>query len=170
VVLGLQGAKVVSRNELAALPKEQTKNNMIRFFTTTLLVACATLAMAQTQLHISNLTVTEKDDVRRGTDVTASLNRAQGKKGLVIFADQQYAVEGTFKVKTHNVRRQSAKQGAVYLTMNMRLKVDGKRHKRLVQKTFYAEQDRTASFSEAFLIKRGIDVRKITVAFDGRIQ
>jgi len=52
----------------------------------------------------------------------------------------------------------------------MVLKVDGKRNKRVVQKTFYAEQDRTATFEEAFLIKRGIDVRKITVAFNDRIE
>lgn len=128
------------------------------------------LGLAQTQLTLSNLSITEKEDVRRGGEVTASLNRAQGKKPVTLYADQRYEVDGTFKVKTHNVRRQSAKQGAVYLTMVMRLKVDGKRNKRIVQKTFYAEQDRTARFEEAFLIKRGIDVRKITVAFDGRIN
>lgn len=143
---------------------------MLRILTAAILAATATLAIAQTQLRISNLTITEKENVLRGTDVTASLNRAQGKKPVVLYADQRYSVEGKFKVKTHNVRRQSAKQGAVYLTMYMSLKVDGKHNKRVVQKTFYAEQDRTASFEEAFLIKRGIDVRKITLKFDGRIE
>lgn len=135
-----------------------------------LFLLLAHIGLSQTQLTLSNLSITEKEDVRRGGEVTASLNRAQGKKPVTLYADQRFVVDGTFKVKTHNVRRQSAKQGAVYLTMVMRLKVDGKRNKRIVQKTFYAEQDRTARFEEAFLIKRGIDVRKITVAFDGRIN
>lgn len=143
---------------------------MIRPITTAILALALTVAMAQTQLRVSDLTITEKGNTVRGTEVSASLNGAQGKKSIVLFADQNYEVAGSFKVKTHNVRRQSAKQGAVYLTMKMVLKVDGKSNKRVVQKTFYAEQDRTATFEEAFLIKRGIDVRKITVAFNGRIE
>ncbi len=135
-----------------------------------LLAAGTTLAIAQTQLHVSNLTITEKGQTLRGTDVTASLRGAQGKQGIVLYADQRHELSGKFKVKTHKVRRQSVKQGAVYLTMYMDLRVDGKKNRRVVQKTFYAEQDRTARFEEAFLIKRGIDVRKITVAFDGRIE
>lgn len=135
-----------------------------------ILMLLTNLGLAQTQLTISNLSITEKDDVRRGTEVNAFLGGAQGKRPVTLYADQRFEVDGSFKVKTHNVRRQSAKQGAIYLTMVMRLKVDGKRNKRVVQKTFYAEQDRTASFEEAFTIKRGIDVRRITVRFDGRIQ
>lgn len=143
---------------------------MNRLLLPTLLMLIGGMATAQTQLRLSNVTITEKDDVRRGPDVTASLRGAQGKKPVQIYADQHYALSGSFKVKTHNVRRQSVKQGAVYLTMNMRLSVDGKRNKRVVQKTFYAEQDRTARFEESFLVKRGIDVRKVNVAFDGRIE
>lgn len=143
---------------------------MHRILLPLLLALLSTLAVAQTQLRLTNITIAEKDDVRRGSDVTASLRGAQGKKPVQIFADQRYELSGSFKVKTHNVRRQSAKQGAVYLTMKMNFKVDGKRNKRVVQKTFYAEQDRTARFEESFLIKRGIDVRKVNVTFDGRID
>lgn len=39
-----------------------------------------------------------------------------------------------------------------------------------MQKTFYADQDRTVIFEEEFIMKRGIDVRKITVKFDGRLD
>lgn len=143
---------------------------MLKTLTTFLLAGLATLAVAQTQLRITNFTLVERDDVRRGSEVTANLRGAQGKRPVLLYADQRYTIDGRFKVKTHNVRRQSVKQGAVYLTMTMRLKVDGKRNKRISQKTFYAEQDRTASFKEDFLIKRGIDVRKISITFDGAIQ
>jgi hypothetical protein len=143
---------------------------MHRLLLPTLFALLSSFAVAQTQLRLTNITITEKDDVRRGPDVSASLRGAQGKKPVQIFADQRYALSGSFKVKTHNVRRQSVKQGAVYLTMKMRFNVDGKRNKRVVQKTFYAEQDRTARFEESFLIKRGIDVRKVNVAFEGRID
>ncbi len=143
---------------------------MIRYFATAILALCATFAIAQTQLRVSDISITEKGNTVHGGDVTASLSGAQGKKSVVLYADQKYTVDGSFKVKTHNVRRQSAKQGAVYLTMTMTLKVDGKRNKRIVQKTFYAEQQRSTRFEEEFLIKRGIDVRKINVSFTGTID
>jgi hypothetical protein len=143
---------------------------MLKKLLPVLLVLVAHLGMAQTQLRLSNISIGDKDGTRQGTEVSASLRGAEGKRPITLYADQEYELSGSFKVVTHNVRRQSAKQGAVYLTMNMVLKVDGKRNKRVVQKTFYADQDRTASFEEAFLIKRGIDVRKITVKFDGRID
>ena len=143
---------------------------MTRIRFSAILTVATTLATAQTRSHISNLTITEKGRTLQGPDVSASLRGAQGKKGIVLYADQQHRLSGTFKVRTHRVRRQSVKQGAVYLTMYMDLKVDGKRNRRVVQKTFYAEQDRTARFEETFLTKRGIDVRKTTVAFDGRIE
>ena len=143
---------------------------MTRLLATALLATLTTFATAQTRLFITNVTVTEGTDVRRGSDVTASLGGAQGSKPVVIFADQRYTVDGRFKVKTHNVRRTSVKQGAVYLTMDMTMKVDGKRNKRTAQKTFYAEQDRTTTFTESFTVKIGINVRKITVSFDARIE
>ncbi len=143
---------------------------MTRYFATAILALTTTFAIAQTQLRVSDLSITEKGNTVRGTEVTASLKGAQGKQSVVLYADQNYTVEGSFKVKTHNVHRQSAKQGAVYLTMYMTLKVDGKSNKRVVQKTFYAEQDRGTRFEEEFLIKRGIDVRRIKVAFTGAIE
>lgn len=135
-----------------------------------LLTLIANVSLAQTQLSITNVTITEQSGSRQGSNVSASLRGAEGKRPITLYADQEYQLSGSFNVATHNVRRQSAKQGAVYLTMKMRLKVNGKSNKRVVQKTFYAEQDRTASFEESFLVKRGIDVRKITVRFEGRID
>jgi len=143
---------------------------MTRLLLSAILATLSVVAFGQTRLFITNVTLTEGSDVRRGADVTVSLNRAQGGKPVVIFADQRYVVDGRFKVKTHNVRRTSAKQGAVYLTMYMTMKVDGRRNKRTVQKTFYAEQDRGTTFTESFTVKVGINVRKITVSFEGRIE
>ncbi len=143
---------------------------MLRKLLPLVLVLLANIALAQTQLRISNISIAEKEGTRQGTDVSASLRGAEGKRPIQLYADQEYELSGSFKVVSHNVRRQSAKQGAVYLTMKMVLKVNGKSNKRVVQKTFYADQDRTAQFEESFLVKRGIDVRKITVKFDGRIE
>ncbi len=143
---------------------------MTRYLATAILALTATFAIAQTQLRVSDLSITEKGSSVRGTEITASLKGAQGKQSVVLYADQNYTLAGIFKVKTHNVRRQSAKQGAVYLTINMTLKVDGKSNKRVVQKTFYAEQARGTKFEEEFLIKRGIDVRRIKVSFTGAID
>lgn len=143
---------------------------MIRILTAAIMALSSTFAIAQTQLRVSELSISEQGSSVQGRDITASLNGAQGKKSVVLYADQRYTLEGSFKVKTHNVNRQSAKQGAVYLTMNLNLSTDGKKHKRIIQKTFYAEQERSAQFKEEFLIKRGIDVRKIRVSFTGSIE
>jgi hypothetical protein len=143
---------------------------MTRSIFSLVLALCAYGTMAQTQLKVRNVTLTEREDTRRGPDVTVTLGGAQGGKSIVLFADQDYSVDGKFKVVTHKVRRSSVKQGAVYLKMTLFLKADGKKNKRIVQKTFYAEDDRTAAFTESFIIKRGIDVRKITLAFEGRIE
>lgn len=143
---------------------------MNRSITAMLLLLITAGSMAQTRLQISNVTLTERDDVRRGPEVSVTLGGAEGGRSIVLFSDQEYSVDGRFKVVTHNVRRSSVKQGAVYLRMTLHLKTAGKKNKRIVQKTFYAEDDRTAAFTESFIIKRGIDVRKITLAFKGRIE
>ncbi len=39
-----------------------------------------------------------------------------------------------------------------------------------MQKVFYGEQERKAHFKEKFTVKHGIDVRVVTVEFDGRLE
>jgi hypothetical protein len=167
---GLLCAKFVGPDDPGNAEPKTRPLRMTRFITSFLFLLGAYSAMAQTQLRISNVTLTEHEDVRRGPDLSVTLSAAEGGKNIVLFADQDRSVDGKFKVVTHNVRRSSVKQGAVYLRMTLFLKTDGKKNKRIVQKTFYAEDDRITSFSESFIIKDGIDVRKITLAFDGRIQ
>jgi uncharacterized protein (DUF58 family) len=153
-----------------AVPSTSNAKAMIRNILALLLVGTATFVAAQTRLQVTNLTITEKENVTQGVPITASLQGDQGRTPIVLFADQTYTLDGLFKVRTYNVKRQSEKQGAVYLTMTLYLSTGGKRNKHVVEKVFYVEQERSASFSEEFLIKNGLDVRKITVTFDGRID
>ena len=74
------------------------------------------------------------------------------------------------RIHTHNSARSSVKDGAVYVTFVIHLKVDGKKDQREVKKTFYGEQERKTHFKEKFTIKKGINVRVITVEFDGMLD
>jgi hypothetical protein len=128
------------------------------------------LLQAQTTLRITDVQVTEKENTRQGTNVSVDLRGDQGRKGIVLFADQDTEIKGFFKVKSHNVARSSMKSSAVYLTMNLRLRTGGKTDQREVMKTFYMEDSRSAEFKEKFVIKRGIDTRVITVTFRGELE
>ncbi len=142
---------------------------MIRLLTFAMFL-CSTILSAQTSLKITNLTISEKEEVRSGPDVTASLKGDEGSKRLVLFADQDLEITGSFKVKSHNVARSSMKNSAVYLTMDLKLKTGGKTDSREVQKVFYMEDKRQSEFSEKFVVKRGVDTRVITVKFTGEIE
>jgi hypothetical protein len=138
---------------------------MIRNSLFILALAFSSLAGAQTLVKISDLTLSEKEDVRRGTDLTAQLPEAEGVARVMLYADQHITAQAKVKVSTHNVRRSSVKDGAVNLIFDVELVVDGIRDKRRVERIFYAEQERKATIEEKFTIKQGIDMRVVTLAF-----
>ncbi len=75
------------------------------------------------------------------------------------------------KVSTHKSPRSSVKDSAVNLIMELDLLENGKKKdNRRVEKIFYMDQKRTTTFSEKFVIKKGIDVRTIAVKFDAEIE
>ena len=129
-----------------------------------------TMAKAQTMFHVSNVTVTEKGEARKGTDVSAEVKGSEGDDRLVMFDQDGLRVKAQARIHTHNSARSSIKDGAVYVTFVIHMKVDGDKDKREVQKTFYGEQERRTHFKEKFTIKKGINVRVITVEFDGRLD
>lgn len=143
---------------------------MFRYST---LLATATLALslnAQTTYKISNATITEKDQVQRGMDVTAMIKGAEGSDRVVIFAGQDITLESRVKVSTQNVKRSSLKSSAVNAIFEIDLKVDGKKDNRRVEKIYYMDQERTSHFKEKFVFKNGNQVRVITVEFDGNLE
>jgi hypothetical protein len=133
------------------------------------LVFSSLVSFAQTTFRVTEVRITEKEQTTNGTDVTVNLRNDEGSKGVVIYAAQDLEVKGHFKVKSHNVARSSMKNSAVYLTMVLKLKSDGKTDQREVQKVFYMEDKRDATFTEKFVIKRGINTRVITVTFKGEL-
>ncbi len=137
---------------------------------TTALFTMGTTATAQTMFHVSNVTITEKDQVRRGQDVSAEVVGSEGEDRLVMFDQDGLRVKAQARIHTHNSTRSSVKDGAVYITFVIHLKVDGDKDKREVKKTFYGEDVRKTHFKEKFTIKKGINVRVITVEFDGMLD
>ncbi|MBK9177064.1 MAG: hypothetical protein IPM46_12190 [Flavobacteriales bacterium] len=141
---------------------------------TILITAGFTLAalftQAQTMFHISNVTITEKENSRRGQDVSAQVVGSEGQDRLVMYDQDGLRAKAQVRIHTHNSRRSSVKDGAVYVTFVIHLKVDGDNDKREVKKTFYGDQERVTHFKEKFTIKKGINVRVITVEFDGRLE
>ncbi|MBL7965074.1 MAG: hypothetical protein JNM31_14665 [Flavobacteriales bacterium] len=143
---------------------------MKKLIATTTFVLAFAFGQAQSVFRITNVTVAEKEQVNKGQDVTAVMSGDEGSDRVVIYTGNNVIVTAWVKVSTHNVKRSSVKDGAVNAIFEIMLTVDGKKDKRRVEKIFYAEQERKARFTEKFTIKRGIDVRVITVAFDGSLE
>ncbi|HRH38593.1 MAG TPA: hypothetical protein PK760_09620 [Flavobacteriales bacterium] len=139
-------------------------------FMSTALFVLGTAAHAQTMFHISNVTISEKGEVRKGQDVSAEVVGSEGQDRLVMFDQDGLRVKAQCSIHTTNSRRSSIKDGMVEVTFVVHLKVDGDKDKREVRKIFAAEQERKAHFKEKFTIKHGINVRVITVEFDGRLD
>jgi hypothetical protein len=142
---------------------------MFRILIIGLLATMTSFTQAQTLVKITNVTITEKDQVLQGADVTAEMPRGEGTDRVVLYAGQNIAADTWIKVNTHNVRRSSVKDGAVNMMFEVDLIVDGKKDNRRVERIFYAGQERKTRISEKFTIKRGLDVRVITVSYDAEI-
>lgn len=143
---------------------------MTRILPSLLFLLTVGMAQAQTRFQISNVTVTENERVMSGNDATAQMGGAEGSDRVVIFDQDGIRVRAWVKVSTHNVRRSSVKDGAVNAIFELDLELNGKKDGRRVEKIFYAGQERTTRISEKFTIKSGIDVRVITVSYQGRIE
>ncbi|MCB0771632.1 MAG: hypothetical protein KDC00_14625 [Flavobacteriales bacterium] len=143
---------------------------MARSFLALLFFTILHVASAQTRFVVTNVSITEKDQVRNGQDVTAVIKGAEGDDRVVLYDQDGIFLETQVRVRTHNSNRSSVKEGAVYVTFEVRLKMLGENDRRTIQKVFYAEQERTAHIKEKFTVKHGIDVRVVTVEFDGRIE
>jgi phospholipase/lecithinase/hemolysin len=136
-------------------------------------LAAATLTFslnAQTTYRISNATITEKDQVQRGMDVSAMIKGAEGSDRVMIFAGQDISLESRVKVSTQNVKRSSLKSSAVNAIFEIDLKVNGKKDNRRVEKIYYMDQERHSHFKEKFVFKDGNQVRVFTVEFDGSLE
>lgn len=137
------------------------------------LLAASTLALslnAQTIYKISNVTITEKEQVQNGMDVSAMIKGAEGSDRVVVFAGQAITLESRVKVSTQNVKRSSLKSSAVNAIFEIDLKVDGQKDNRRVEKVYYMDQERKSHFKEKFVFKTGNQVRVITVEFDGSLE
>ncbi len=136
-----------------------------------LLIALTPALNGQTVVRITNLSTTEKEVSHPGSDATVQLNGAEGSERVVLFTDGALSIRTWFKVSTHKSPRSSTKDSAVNLIMELDLLENGKKKdNRRVEKIFYMDQSRTATFNEKFVIKKGIDVRVIEVKFDASIE
>lgn len=143
---------------------------MKRSLFTAALVVLAALVQAQTQFKFSNVTISEKGNVRNGIDAVAQVVGSEGDDRVTLFDQDGIKLRTQARIRTHDSNRSSVKEGAVYVTFEIRLTVDGKEDRRTVQKVFYGDQERKTTVTEKYTIKRGIDVRVITVKFDGALE
>ncbi len=143
---------------------------MIRTLATALFLLATVLVHGQTRVKLTNITINEKDQVRTGEDAMAYLVKAEGNDRVVLYDQNGTTLKTQVRVRTHDSNRSSLKEGAVYLTFELRLSVDGKEDRRTVQKVFYAEQERKTTITEKYTFKQGIDMRVITVKFDATLE
>ena len=167
--------ELLSTSDAAAceLLRSQDKTNaktMKRIIPTLLFLLTVGMAHAQTRFQITNVTVNENERVMPGNDATALMGGAEGSDRVVIFDQDGIKVRAWVKVSTHKVRRSSVKDGAVNAIFELDLVMNGKKDERRVEKIFYAGQERRTTITEKFTIKSGIDMRVITVSYEGRIE
>ena len=143
---------------------------MNRLFFTALLAAVAPFATAQTIFRITNVTITEKENVLTGNGATAEIKGSEGSDRVVVYADQRMTVKARVKVSTQNVARSSLKSSAVNAIFEIDMHLDGKKDNRRIEKIFYMDQERTTHLKEKFVTKQGNQVRVITVEFDGSLE
>lgn len=133
--------------------------------------ACMSLP-AQTQVHITNVSIQDGDLLTKGLDQTYILNNAEGSDHVVLYDHGEYKVKLWFKVSTHDSPRSSLKDSAVNLIMQLRLFVrEQKQDERRVEKIFYLDQAKKASYKERFTVKerKSINSRSIEVSFDAEL-
>jgi hypothetical protein len=148
---------------------KEMPRTMIRVLFTGLLAMITIFTQAQTLVKITNVTISENEQVLQGADVTAEMPKGEGSDRIILYAGQNLTADTWIKVNTHNVRRSSNKDGAVNMMFEIDLVVNGKKDNRRVERIFYAGQERKTRISERFTIKRGLDMRVITVSYDVEI-
>ena len=143
---------------------------MIRSVLFTAVACVASVGQAQTIFRISNVTITEKENVITGNGATAEIKGSEGSDRVVIHADQHMTIKARVKVSTQNVARSSLKSSAVNAIFEIDMILDGKKDNRRIEKIFYTDQERTTHLKEKFVTKQGNQVRVITVEFDGSLE
>lgn len=143
---------------------------MIRTILFTALASMTSLAQAQTIFRISNVTITEKENILTGNGATAEIKGSEGSDRVVVYADQHMTIKARVKVSTQNVARSSLKSSAVNAIFEIDMILDGKKDNRRIEKIFYMDQDRTTHLKEKFVTKQGNQVRVIVVEFDGSLE
>lgn len=141
--------------------------------TATALCAAAVLS-AQTRVKITNVTITEKDQVTQGMDVTldpsGQLNQAEGADRALIFDQGDVKVKLWCKISTHNSKRSSLKDSAVNMIYEIDMKAGKDKDNKRLEKIFYMDQSRTTTITQKFTFKEGITMRVISLKFDAEIK
>lgn len=142
---------------------------MIRYLFPILLLVTITVN-AQTQVLITNVTVTEKDAHQSGAGATIQLGGDEGSARAVIYENGDLRVKLWCKVSTHNVRRSSLKDSAVNLIFEIDMDAGKDHDNKRVEKIFYLDQSRTTTVTQRFNFKNGITMRGITLSFDAEVK
>lgn len=141
---------------------------------TAIAFCAAAVLSAQTRVKITNVTITEKDQVTQGMDVTldpsGQLNQAEGADRAMIFDQGDVKVKLWCKISTHNSKRSSLKDSAVNMIYEIDMKAGKDKDNKRLEKIFYMDQSRTTSITQKFTFKEGITMRVITLKFDAEIQ
>ena len=143
---------------------------MKRMLLSLLVPALALVGTAQTVVILEDVVIQDQENTYTAEGRTITLDKAEGSEETILFAGNDLEVKAHFKVSTHKSPRSSMKDSAVNLEMTLYLYAAGKKDKRRVDKIYYMDQERSSTFKETFVIKNGIDIRKIEVSFAARIK
>ena len=130
----------------------------------------ALIGTAQTVVILEDVVIQDQENTYTAEGRTITLDKAEGSEETILFAGNDLEVKAHFKVSTHKSPRSSMKDSAVNLEMTLYLYAAGKKDKRRVDKIYYMDQERSSTFKETFVIKNGIDIRKIEVSFAAQLK
>ena len=141
-----------------------------RIFLAVLAFAAAGFAQAQTKINITAVQAQDGDKQVQGTDAVIELNHAEGSGNAFILNAGDLVVKLGAKVTTQNVKRSSLKDSAVNLVMDISMKAGRDKDSKHVEKIFYMDQKRSATVTQRFNFKQGINMRTITLSFSVAVE
>jgi|GEM_PF-1667542 hypothetical protein len=122
-------------------------------------------------LNITDVKVTENNNVTAGMDGTVDLKNKQKLQKISLYKSAGLSITADIKVSSNNSRRSSTKSGSVTLDVVYHSEyADGKKDKRSAQYVFYLDNDRSFVAKEQFVFKNGLKPRQVKLTFKGQLQ
>jgi hypothetical protein len=133
-------------------------------------MCCTLFVHAQGSLVITNVTVTEEGVETKVNDVTALITASPAKGRVILYEKDGVQIGAWVRTSTPNMTKGATTKSSASIIIVLDLVTNLHREKREVGRTFLPDEERVMRIIEKFTVQIGGGKRKLTVAFDGRIE